>query len=74
MVVSAATWGLVLVAGLALAAGKKAGTVLLLLLGAACLGKPCVLGERACGLASLVASRFVRGIVVLAVAVVAQTR
>lgn len=74
MVVSAATWGLVLVAGLALAAGKKAGTVLLLLLGAVCLERPYVLGARACGLASLVASRFAREIAVLAVAVVAQTR
>lgn len=73
MVVSAATWGLVPVAGPALA-GKKAGTVLLLLLGAVCLERPYVLGARACGLASLVASRFAREIAVLAVAVVAQTR
>ena len=69
--VSAATWGLVPVAGPL--AGKKAGTVLqlLLLLGVVCLGRPCVLGARASGLASLAASRLAR---VVAVVEVAQTR
>lgn len=68
--VSAATWDLVPVAGPL--AGKKAGTVLqLLLLGVVCLGRPCVLGARASGLASLAASRLAR---VVAVVEVAQTR
>jgi hypothetical protein len=69
--VSAATWGLGLVAGPARALVGKVAAAAGMWLGAVDLGRPCVLGARASGLASRAASHSASEIVVVAAVAVA---